>query len=242
MSESVLSPASLEAVSFDFTGTLARPHRIGTLYSEALARHGISIPPGTLERLFPEVWRELDCRVHLGEDRFRSHPEGPEGFWGELLERILLRAGVDEEPSAFLVRELFDRFRQADAWRVFPDVSPALETLRDLGLRLAVLSNFDPRLEEILRALDLRRFFAEVVTSYEVGAEKPHPGPFRELQSRIGLPGRRILHVGNERRRDVEGARAAGWRALWLRRDDPGADLRSLRTLPEAIREPGRFW
>lgn len=238
----LLSPGLVEAVSFDFTGTLARPRRLGEIYAEAMGRHGLEVPASTLDRLVPEVWEELDCRVRLGEDRFRSHPGGPEGFWGELLERVLLRAGIDEKPAPFLVSELFERFRGADAWELFADAVPTLEALRARELHLAVLSNFDDRLDDILRALDLRRLLDHVLTSYAAGAEKPHPRPFRKLQSRLGIRPRRILHVGDERRTDVEGARGAGWRSLWLHRDDPEADLGSLRELPEAIRGLQEAW
>lgn len=235
---------AIEAVSFDFTGTLAHAPRVGEIYAEVFERHGISAAPETLGTLFREAWLELDCRVELGHDRFREHPEGARGFWRTLLERVAERLGEDP-PTPFLVAELFDRFRQPDAWEVWPDVVPGLEALRAEGRRLAVLSNFDHRLPEILEALALGRFFETVLTSWEARAEKPHPLPFEMLQARLEVHPRRLAHVGDDRRRDVEGAEAVGMRGVWLVRDEasenPG-DLSSLTELPAVLRRLESSW
>jgi putative hydrolase of the HAD superfamily len=232
----------IEAVSLDFTGTLAHVPRLGAIYAEALRRHGAAVDPDHLARLFREAWDELDCRVVLGQDRFRHHPGGAEGFWGSLLARILERLGA-EPPSPFLAAELFDRFRRADAWKLWPDVVPALEELHERGIRVGIVSNFDHRLPGIVRDLDLEPLVTTVVTSWEVGAEKPHPLPFDTLRRRLQVHPRRLVHVGNDRRRDVEGAVAAGLRALWLSRDgDEGADLSSLAELGDRLRDLETTW
>lgn len=243
MTGKVVGLGPIEAVSLDFTGTLAHVPRLGALYAETLARHEIPVEAEVIARLFRESWAELACRARLGEDRFRSHPGGAEGFWGALLKRILERLDRPA-PSPFLVTELFDRFRRADAWEVFPDVRPTLRALADRGLRLAVVSDFDHRLPGILHALDLADRFEAVVTSWDVGAEKPHARPFETAVRRLGVHPRRLVHVGDDRRRDVEGAVAAGLRGLWLDRGgDPEADLHALTELPDRLhRLDSSFW
>ena len=74
-----------------------------------------------------------------------------------------------------------------------------------------------------------------VVYSAEVGVEKPHPALFEELLEELRLPAAAVVHVGDSRRDDVEGAVAVGMRALWLTRGSPRGDLASLSELPARL-------
>jgi len=64
-----------------------------------------------------------------------------------------------------------------------------------------------------------------------VGWEKPHPEIFARAVAAFGLTPGEVVHVGDHRREDVEGARAAGLQALHLDRAG-GGDLASLAELP----------
>ncbi len=181
------------------------------------------------------MWQELSIRTRLGEDRFSAHPEGAKGFWREFVARVAAHLEL-EAPTPFLAAELFERFAHVEAWQVFADAREALPTLRAAGLRLAVTSNFDARLPRLLADAGLADFFDTVVYSEEVGVEKPHPAIFEELLERLQLQSARVLHVGDSRRDDVEGARAVGMQALWLTRGSPRGDLRSLSELDARLR------
>lgn len=225
----------VEAVSFDVTGTLLGVPRLHEIYSEAFARHGQRVEPSRFGEVVPAVWQELSIRTRLGEDRFSAHPEGARGFWREFVTRVAAHLAL-EAPTPFLAAELFERFAHAEAWQVFADARDSLPKLRAAGLRLAVVSNFDARLPRLLADAGLADCFEAVVYSEEVGVEKPHPAIFEELLERLQLQPARVLHVGDSRRDDVEGARAVGIKALWLTRGSPRGDLRSLDELDARLR------
>lgn len=228
------------AVSFDVTGTLLSLPRLGEIYAGAFARHGIPAPAPPLAAMVREVWQEMSARTGLGECRFTSHPDGAKGFWRDFVDRVAARLELPA-PTPFLAAELYERFARADAWEVFPDVFAALDTLRAAGLRLAVASNFDPRLPRLLAESGLAPRLEAVVHSAEVGVEKPHPALFEELLGKLELPAAAVVHVGDSRRDDVEGALAVGMRALWLTRGSDRGDLASLGELPALLLpEPGR--
>ena len=105
---------------------------------------------------------------------------------------------------------------------VFPDVVPALETMRSIGLRLAVISNFDERLPDLLAGLDLARRVDLVVPSSSLGLAKPNPRLFRHVLERLEVDAGAALHVGDHDLEDVEGARAAGMEAMLLVRGGGG--------------------
>ncbi len=98
-----------------------------------------------------------------------------------------------------------------------------------------MISNWDQRLPLLLKRLGLTPFFDAVVTSSEVGVEKPDGRIFTEALRRLEVEPGEALHVGDSPLDDVEGAIAAGMEAVRLDRsrrhsgipDLSGAGLRS---------------
>jgi putative hydrolase of the HAD superfamily len=102
-------------------------------------------------------------------------------------------------------------------WSVcLPEAREALETLRRLGLRLAVVSNSNGSVARLLEALDLARWLDAVVDSGVVGFEKPDPRIFRAAAEALGVEPAEAVHVGDLYSVDVAGARAAGARAILI--------------------------
>ena len=71
--------------------------------------------------------------------------------------------------------KLYTDFAGPQNWEVYPDVVPTLQTLKQKGLVLGVISNFDDRLKPILRSLKIADLFDFTLASYEVGFCKPDP-------------------------------------------------------------------
>jgi putative hydrolase of the HAD superfamily len=113
--------------------------------------------------------------------------------------------------------DLFERFAEPDLWQVYPDVTGAMRRWRDAGLRLAVVSNFDQRLQRLLSALGLAELIDVVVVSSAAGAAKPSARPFAIALERLQLAPHQAWHVGDSPE-DVAGARAAGLICLRIRR------------------------
>jgi N-acetyl-D-muramate 6-phosphate phosphatase len=104
-----------------------------------------------------------------------------------------------------------------DETDLYPDVRPALTTLREQGLWVGVAGNQTTRAGELLRALDLPA--DQIATSGEWGAAKPS----REFFDRVArmVPSRRpdtTLYVGDHRDNDIVAAKAAGFRTALIRR------------------------
>lgn len=223
----------IRAVTFDVTGTLIHsPHR-GEIYAEVLARHGIAARPAELERLISVVWQELAIAAPAGRDRFSAHPGGARGFWARVLDRMLEHLG-EGPASPFAAAELYARFARADAWEIYAGVFPALSHLGDSGLRLGVIANWDERLPALLEDLGLAERFEILVASFEVGCEKPDPRIFRIALDRLDLLAEEVLHIGDRRREDYEGAIAVGMEARILSRTGRG-DLADLREVPRLL-------
>lgn len=213
----------LQALTFDVTGTLIHSPRLGEIYSEVLQRHGIAIAPAEARRLVGVVWRELACLADPGRDRFTSHPEGERGWWRRFVERLCELHGAGP-PSRFATAELFHRFGTPAGWEVYPEVPRVLAELREQGLRLGVISNWDGRLPGLLDKLGLARYFDAITWSAAAGVEKPDRRIFLQALRGLGVAPEAALHIGDGRLEDVEGAIAAGLRTLQLDRVDDRPD------------------
>jgi putative hydrolase of the HAD superfamily len=121
----------------------------------------------------------------------------------------------------------------------YPDAAPALEELRSEGHRLAIVSNWDCSLGDWLEPSGLTALVDVVVTSAVTGAAKPDPLIFRRALDLLGAEEVDAVHVGDSLDTDVDGARAAGIRAVLIARDGdaPGGveAVRSLGELPSLL-------
>lgn len=234
----------LRAVTFDVTGTLIHSPRIGEIYREVFARHGLTADAKEIRRLIPLVFRELACRTDGSHDRFTSHPDGPRGWWRRFATRLAEYLELPE-PSRFATAELYDRFGHADAWEVYPDVLPALDALDEAAvrqgrpLRFAVVANWDERLGGLLGELGLADRFETIVHASGVGYEKPDPRIFAVALDRLDLQPEEAVHVGDREKEDVEGAIGAGMGAVRIVRRlegwRPPATIVTLDELPAVL-------
>jgi putative hydrolase of the HAD superfamily len=122
----------------------------------------------------------------------------------------------------------------------YPDAAPALDALRERGLRSFMVSNWDCSLPEWLGPTGLLELVDGVVTSADVGAAKPDPVVFERALALAGVEAREALHVGDSLGNDVEGAIAAGIRGVLVWRHDgapPGGveAIASLDALPAVL-------
>ncbi len=201
---------------FDAMGTLiGLREAVGRTYARAAERHGITVAPEALERAFRNAYRQAPPLAFPGLSGGALH-SAELGWWGDRISATLAEAGAPPAPEE-LVRELFAHYANPACWHVYDDVAAHLERWHGSGLGLAVVSNFDSRLEGLLEGLGLARWLTLVVVSSAAGAAKPHPAPFRLALEGLNLSPNQAWHVGDSPE-DVQGAAAAGLRCLLVRR------------------------
>jgi putative hydrolase of the HAD superfamily len=98
--------------------------------------------------------------------------------------------------------------------KLFPFVKQTLNTLRENGIKLGLLSDFPP--ETKIDNLGLSGYWDTVLCSETIGRLKPDPLPFQELCRAMAFPPEKILYVGNSFSYDVLGAQRAGMKAAWV--------------------------
>ena len=129
-------------------------------------------------------------------------------------------------------------------FRAYPDAAPALRQLRADGLRLVVVSNWDASLHERLEETGLAPLVDGAIASAELGHAKPDGAIFARALELAGAPAAAALHAGDSPDADVEGALAAGLRAVLVARDGAARApagvpvVSSLAELPALCRLP----
>ncbi len=221
--------STVRAITFDATGTLVDPYpSVGAVYAEVAGANGLAVDGTALQDRFRTAFK-------AGRSHTRTDEAGEKAFWRKLTGDVF-SPWADDATMDALFPALWDAFADHRRWRPRTDVPALLAPLRDRGLKLAMLSNWDARLHRVIDGLGWGRWLDHVFISSELGAEKPAPEVFAHAAAALGFAPQEILHVGDSWEHDVAGALGAGWHSAWLDRRHPApADPRvlHLRTLEE---------
>jgi HAD superfamily hydrolase (TIGR01549 family) len=141
-----------------------------------------------------------------------AHQGGAQS-WASYVGTMLSYAGLGHERVPRVLEALWPEHRAHNLWSLVPEgLVEALVRVRSLGVRVAVVSNSEGKLEAFFDALGILPAVDLVVDSGLVGVEKPDPRLFHVALERFGVPPGGALHLGDNFATDVLGARAAGIR------------------------------
>lgn len=214
----------MKAVTFDFGQTLAE------LDHEFMARRvltfGAEIDPTGSHSGTVAAWRAYGLAKALG------HAQA----WRAMMVEIL-RAGMvrklrgDTEPdyAEKIAQLLWDAQPEQNLWRKpIAGMFELVASLRDRGVPVAIISNSEGRLAELVEELGHSALFPIVVDSGRLGIDKPDARIFQHTAERLNVEPSEIVHVGDAWEADVMGALGAGSKAIWYSPTDE-------RPLPEGV-------
>jgi HAD superfamily hydrolase (TIGR01549 family) len=209
--------AKIDALTFDWYGTLAH-HRDkmgrGSLFSRYLASHGLQ--SGSWDRHVLYGVFEYYGAVYKPE----FSDEEKRIFW-ILFTRLLFEQSQvsgttanQSEAHATAMRDIFG----SGCFELYVDVQPVLHALKRRGLRLAVVSNWHRGLDSFCHETNLSHLLDAVISSSDIGIEKPDSRIFDEAVRQLRVKRDRIVHVGDLPEDDFGGAVRAGLRAILIDR------------------------
>lgn len=144
-------------------------------------------------------------------------------WWRELVHSVVSECGLerdlrDERFDEFF-RDLYRHFTTADAWETFPDAVPTLARLRNSGLIVGLITNYDTRVYPLLDAVGLADVLDSVTIPALAGSAKPDPAVFACALREHDIEPSRALFVGDEPEDDYAGATGAGMQAVLIDRE-----------------------
>jgi len=196
-----------DAVSLDVGGVLVVPDH-GVL-AQVLDDHGIAYDRS--------AFGAGHYVAMAGMDRAMSHAEDFTDYLHGFLDAI----GVSPPAQRLAHGELTAVLRTPVWCQPVPGARLGVAALASAGLRLAVTSNSDGRVADVLRRHEWLQVgegpgvqAAVVTDSGDVGYAKPDARMFQVTADALDLTPERIVHVGDSVHYDVEGATEAGMQAV----------------------------
>ncbi len=218
----------IKAVFFDLYHTLVGydPPR-EELEAKALGDFGIQVRPEAFRRalvIADEFIYQEHARLSLSK---RSNEERM-ALYEQHQAIVLKEVGINA--SQQIIVGMLTKMQQFDMkLRLFEDVVPALTYLKGQDLTLGLISNADRDIASLCQELGLSSLLQIVVTSQNVGANKPDPRIFEETLRQAGVEASEAIYVGDQYQLDVVGANGAGMKGVLL---DRGGYFEEIRDCP----------
>jgi 2-haloacid dehalogenase len=197
---------------------------------------GAGAPGGLLDTWFAGVLRDGFALSTVGGSApFAEIGKG-------LLERLLVRQGLDRDQAASTTAEVLRTF---SALPLHADVVPGLEALRDADVRAVTLTNGAATVAQgLLEAADARHLVEDTLTVEDAGVWKPHPKAYAYGLETVGVSAQEAVMVAVHPW-DIDGAARAGLRTAWIDRagnggypewfSPPDVVVRALGDVPAAL-------
>lgn len=219
----------LSTIFFDVGGTLftAEPP-VEVIFKEACEEFGYGVDVRALPMAF--IHAEKRTRVHAPRT-----PAEEKAYFLEYNVHAMAHLGFTITPEES--RSINQAFNERLVMDVYGDVAGVLQTLREDGKLLAIVSNEVPSIRTRLEEVGLTAHFDEMVLSSEVGASKPDPRIFETALRRTASDPRTTAHVGDTYEVDVVGAQSAGILPVLIdrRRRHDSPDCLVIRDLRELL-------
>ncbi|MCK1642642.1 haloacid dehalogenase type II [Bradyrhizobium sp. 157] len=194
---------SIKALAFDAYGTLFDVFSVTALCEQLF--------PGKGNQL-AQIWRFKQLQYSLMRSLMGRHRD----FWG-LTEDGLVWASknLQLDLTADKKKQLMDAYLSLAA---FPDVKPGLDALKKQGIKLAILSNGEPRmLEAAAKSAGIRDLLDEIISVEEVKIFKVSPRVYNLAPERMKVSNPELGFV-SANNWDAVAAASTGLRTFWIQR------------------------
>ena len=197
------SPRAIKALVFDAYGTLFDVFSVTSLCEQLFPGNGAALAV---------MWRGKQLQYSL----LRSMMNRYKDFWQLTEDGLVYSAkSLKLDLTADKRKRLMDAYLTLAA---FPDVKPGLAQLKALGVRLAILSNGEPKmLQSAATSAGIGDLLDAIISVDEIKVFKPSPRVYQLIASRLNVAAGETAFVSSNSW-DVNGAGSAGLTAFWIQR------------------------
>lgn len=210
---------NLRLITFDITETLLNfPIAPGVMYAKVGKEFGVCVDSEKIIEQFKKHWKYMK----INHPNFGLKTIGWEKWWKEIVVKSFEGSLEQKAELAILNKiatHLVEIYKTPEGWETAKGAHELLAHLNNCNVPLGIISNFDDRLETIMKAMNLHHYFKFVITSYSSGFEKPDSHIFHLALSHCRIKSCNALHVGNTPDIDYLGAINAGWNAVLVHHD-----------------------
>jgi HAD superfamily hydrolase (TIGR01549 family) len=191
--------AEPRVIFFDVGNTLLFPNRATMLAPLSADRHP------TLEQ-----WQFLERKTKQEFDQGMQSGDIDHGFWWTFHTYLL----EDLAANLALREALVENTQKSANWdQILPSTRAAIVRIKQ-KFRIAVISNADGKIEQVLSRCGIADCFESITDSGIVGIEKPRREIFESALRSMNASADESLYVGDVYSVDYVGARDAGMQAI----------------------------
>jgi putative hydrolase of the HAD superfamily len=226
MESSFSSNCVLPKVIFlDAMGTIfGMRETVGKVYQKIAWDYGVATDSQKLDLAFSESFRAARPLAFKIKENDSIHQQ-EFTWWADVVKITFIKVGGFERFTNFpsFMEEVYHYFATEQPWYVYPDVVSSLKKWQQQNIQLGIISNFDTRLERVLKVLDLEQFFDSITISSLAGAAKPNSQIFQIALDKHHATADQAWHIGDSFVEDYQGAQRLGIKAFWLNRKELSA-------------------
>jgi FMN phosphatase YigB (HAD superfamily) len=215
----------LHGIIFDFDYTLAyRTRPLDELMAEGAQAAERYMRSTGMNDLPDDFWPNIVEARRFAEEK--SEEEREEHIADDALSFLLQFFGYPaSKMDPNVLRTAVDLFYAPEmtAWRLYPGVQDALQTLHAEGFKLAVIANYnlDRAFQRTIDYLGIRPYLDLCISSAAVEFRKPDPKIFNIALERWDALPYEVAVVGDSLLHDVQGGLEVGTLTLWARFGSP---------------------
>ncbi len=188
----------IRAVVFDMFETLITHYQSPLYFGAQMAEDA-----GIAEEKFQALWRPTEDDRSIGKVTLE-----------EVLEMILRESQCYSEEN---LQKIVDKRVEAkeECFRhLHPEIIPMMETLREEGILIGLISNCFSEEASVIRRSILFPYFDVVYLSYEQGVQKPDEEIFIRCMSTLNVKPEECLYIGDGGSHELEASSRLGMNAV----------------------------
>jgi FMN phosphatase YigB (HAD superfamily) len=202
-------------ILLDVSDTLIRPFPSrGSIYSAVALKYGYKVDPSVVEQEFHRLYNDWEKEKLFSDESIEASKEVRMALYSKLNADVLLNSGVTESSSKELLKmgkEIFSEIMvQSDRWIINDSVVDFLCEMQKQNKELGIIDNWDKNLVEILKGLDIYKYFKYVISGGELGMRKPKKDVFLHALNLFNVPASETVYIGNRYIDDVIGPLSVG--------------------------------
>ena len=208
---------TIHAIAFDAYGTLFDVYSIGALAEKLFPENG---------KALAELWRAKQIEY----SQLRTLCSTYKPFWEVTQDALIFTCKKLQLDLSFDAQNAL--MGQYAKLQPFPENLAVMQQLKEMGLKLAILSNGNPQmLDAVVKAAGMQGLFNHILSVDAVKKFKTAPEAYQMAPDVFGLSARNMLFVSSNCW-DACGATWFGYSTFWVNRS--AAPLEELGVAPHA--------
>lgn len=195
-----------EYIWFDLGYTLVSSNR-EEIYRELLLE-------GDIEKFLDEI----GIAFHITDKYYMRFRQGAlsnktNSFYSEYFKLLNQNLKIEENNiDPIKIKKVFSQYK----WSAFPHTLSTLETLKEDGYKVGLISNWNNTARSVLNETGIIKYLDEVVISSEIQIEKPDERIFKYALEKAGVTPECCIYIGDNYYDDVVGSKKISMESILI--------------------------